>query len=374
MKSRFHNNIEMKQPKVLFIVPLPPPVHGSTVMCQYIKDSNLINGAFCCDYVNLTTSRSTDDIGSFKLIKLWRIIVAYITVFIKLLTKKYELCYVALAFKGSFLKDAPFVLLCKLFRKRILIHLHGKGATEGARKWYYRQLLKVTFKRTKVVLLSWLLYPDVKKYVKKDNVYVCPNGVPTVDYVHAERQSKETKLLFLSNLIETKGVIVFLDAMRLLKDKGYTFKCDFVGGESKDINVIRFEEELENRGLKGIVSYQGRKYGKEKNEVFDNSDVFVFHTFYDNECFPLVLLEAMQHGLPIVTTNEGAIADIVKNGVNGFICKRRNAQSLADCLSMLIENESLRLEMGRTNYMKYHESFTIECFENTLHDIFKRVL
>lgn len=362
------------KPRILFIVPLPPPVHGSTVMCQYIKDSRHINSDYECDFVNLTTSRNTDELGSFSLVKVWRLLVAYSNVFIKLLTKRYTLCYVALAFKGSFLKDAPFVLLCKLFRKKIVIHLHGKGATEGAKKWYYRKLLKVTFKNTKVVLLSWLLYPDVEKYVQRENVYVCPNGVSTVDYVFAERHSKEPQLLFLSNLIETKGVIVLLDALQILKERGYSFKCDFVGGESKEIDATRFAEETEKRGLKDTATYKGRKYGKEKDEAFNNSDVFVFPTFYDNECFPLVLLEAMQHGLPIVTTNEGAIEDIVKNGVNGFISERRNAVSLADCLCKLIDDEALRIGIGRKNYEVYHTSFTIDMFEKTLDSIFSSVL
>lgn len=45
----------------------------------------------------------------------------------------------------------------------------------------------------------------------------------------------------------------------------------------------------------------------------------MFPTYYHNECFPLVLLEAMQHGLPCISTNEGAISDIVDDGVTGYI-------------------------------------------------------
>ena len=52
----------MKQ-KVLFIAPLPPPVHGSAMVSQYIKDSRVVNEAFDCDFVNLSTSRSMEEIG-----------------------------------------------------------------------------------------------------------------------------------------------------------------------------------------------------------------------------------------------------------------------------------------------------------------------
>ena len=49
--------------KVLFIAPLPPPVHGSAMVSQYIKDSKLVNEQFDCDFVNLSTSRRMDEIG-----------------------------------------------------------------------------------------------------------------------------------------------------------------------------------------------------------------------------------------------------------------------------------------------------------------------
>ena len=53
----------MAKPRILFIAPLPPPVHGSAMVSQYIKDSKLVNEAFECDFVNLSTSRRMDEIG-----------------------------------------------------------------------------------------------------------------------------------------------------------------------------------------------------------------------------------------------------------------------------------------------------------------------
>lgn len=334
----------------------------------------MINDYFACEYVNLLTSRNTNEIGSFRLSKIWRFLSAYFRVFLKLLTKKYDLCYVALAFKSGFLKDAPFVLLCKLFRRKIVIHLHGKGASEGAKKDYYRRLLYLTFNNTKVILLSWLLYPDIAHYVRKEDVFICPNGTPDLGYEFHIRHGGKPRLLFLSNLIESKGVIVLLDALRILVDRGCLFNCVFVGGESKDIDAKRFYREVSKRSLDNFISYEGGKFGKEKENIFVQSDIFVFPTYYDNECFPLVLLEAMQYGLPIVTTEEGAIADIVKDGVNGFISDKENAKSLADKLMVLIADNDLRLKIGKTNYSKYQAEYTITKFEQNLHNILSSII
>ena len=348
--------------RILFIVPLPPPVHGSAVMCKYVTDSKLLNENFDCDSVNLSTSRRTDETGKFKIIKLWRFLGSYFSVFFKLLAHRYDICYIAIAFHKGLLKDAPFVFMCKLFGRKVVLHLHGKGASEDAKKPFYRWLLRKTFKDTKVIMLSWLLYPDVEQFVRREDVFICPNGIPEVDFKRRESENPIPHLLYLSNLKEDKGVIVLLDALKILMDKGYSFRCDFVGGESKDLDAERFSQEVAKRGLNSIAFYLGRKYGDEK------ADVFVFPTY--NDCFPLVLLEAQQHNLPIVTTDEGAIADIVKNEENGFVCKRNDVKTLVDSLEKIINDKNNQQNIGENNFKKYKE---IECFENNVYGILSKI-
>ena len=355
--------------KILFIVPLPPPVHGSTVMCQYIKDSKLINGELDCDYVNLSASRSTTEVHKFQLVKIWRVISIWFNVLGKLLANRYDLCYVALAFHGSLLKDAPVALLCKLFRRKVVIHLHGKGASEDAKRGFYHWLLKKTFKNTKVILLSWLLYPDVEEFVRKGNVMICPNGIPPIQSVPLKKENTFPRLLFLSNLIESKGVIVLLDALKILKDKGYSFVCDFVGGETAEIDSQRFQKEVEIRGLNELVIYSGKKYGEEKNNSFTHADIFVLPTM--NDCFPLVILEAMSIEKPVVTTAIGGIPDMVEDGKTGLIAEVGSDSSLADKLEQLLKNRDLIGQLGKEGKIQFHKYYSKEAFEACLNNALK---
>jgi glycosyltransferase involved in cell wall biosynthesis len=169
-------------------------------------------------------------------------------------------------------------------------------------------------------------------------------------------------------------VIVLLDALKILKDKGYSFLCDFVGGETKKIDNKRFEFEVTYRGLAQVVSYNGVKKGPDKNKYYENADVFVFPSFYENETFGLVNIEAMSYGLPIVTTDEGGITDIVKDGENGLICKKNDPNSLADKIAVLIDDESLRLKIGKNNLKKFQEYYTDKCFERNMISILNSVL
>ncbi|MBR5167414.1 MAG: glycosyltransferase family 4 protein [Salinivirgaceae bacterium] len=361
------------KPKILFIVPLPPPIHGSAMVSQQIKDSKLIGDTFCCDWVNFSTSRSMNEIGQRNPIKIWRFISALFITFWKLLTRRYAFCYLGLTCHGSgFLKDTPFALLCKLFRRKIVIHQHNKGMSADVDKWPYHWLLPLVYRNAKVILLSWHLYLDIERVVKKEQVMICPNGIPQTNSETIIRNNKVPHLLFLSNLIITKGVHVLLDACKILKDKGQEFVCDFVGAESKEISEWGFKNEVSCRGLEGIVQYHGRKYGAEKTRFFTDSDIFIHPTY--NDCFPLVLLEAMQYQLPIVTTNEGGIPDVVQDGVNGFICERQNAESLAAAIERLLLNPSLRCQMGNTGYEIYRQNFTLEKFESRMRECLSAVL
>ena len=460
----------MNKPRVLFIAPLPPPVHGSAMVSQYIKDSRLVNEQYDCDFVNLSTSRRMDEIGKGGIKKILRFVGAYLCLLWKLLTRRYDLCYLAITCHGmGFLKDAPFVLLCKLFRRRVLIHQHNKGMSRYVERWPYRWLLPLVYRNTRVMLLSWHLYDDIAAVVKREQVVVCANGIPEVtmnDYrlpitdeqkvagsmekqrltinderltlnedSHPEGNSKHYTLnakqefshteytestenaslaenasqqdlntmtqnfqvaspllasgahthpdgvsamsaapslrgraggeapylLFLSNLIPSKGVYVLLDACRVLKEWGLQFVCDFVGGETKEIDRATFEAAVKERDLEGIVCYHGPKYGEEKEEYWRRADVFVQPTFDD--CFPLTLVEAMQHRLPIVSTDVGAIPDMIKEEVNGFICPQRDVDSLVTALEKLIIDPVLRQQMGEQGYQRYQEEFTLEAFE-----------
>lgn len=389
--------------RILFIVPLPPPVHGSAMMCRYIMDSRLINDTFQCDYVNLSTSRRMDEIGKRSINKIWRFVGSYFIVLGKLLIHRYDACYLAITCHGiGFLKDAPFVLLCKLFGCKVIIHQHNQGMANDVGRWPYRWLFPLVYKNTTVILLSWKLYPDVEKVVKREQVTVCPNGIPDIeiDTVSQKHHNTIPHLLFLSNLIESKGVVDLLDACKILKDNGYRFICNFVGGETNDFDARHFNEEVRKRGLDSTacflgegygkhkvyqypnsnvlmhaqgryVNYLGRSYGKEKEQILEDSDIFIFPTF--NECFPLVLLEAMRHKLAIVTTDEGGITDIVTDGENGLICKKRSPQDLASKIIFLLENPSKIVEMGACGRRVYENKFVLSQFETNIAVLLERI-
>lgn len=353
--------------RILFLAPLPPPVHGSAVVSDCIRRSPVIGGRFDCDFVNLSTSRANSEVGGKGIRKFGRFLSAYFKTLARLVAYRYDLCYIALTCYGKgFLKDAPFALLCKTFGRRLVIHQHNKGMASYADKPLYRTLYKWVYSGSRVILLSWNLYPDIESVVSRGHVSVCPNGIEDVP-LPAKTAGDVPEILFMSNLMESKGPLVLLDACMNLKSNGIPFHCTLAGDETLEISRCRMLSEIESRGLSGEVRYAGPCYGAEKEALLSSAGIFVHPS--SNDCFPLVILEAMRSGIPVVSTREGGIPDMVRDGVDGILCSCASADELAAAVGRLCSDAGLREKMGRAGRESFESRFVVGAFEYGLADI-----
>jgi glycosyltransferase involved in cell wall biosynthesis len=364
--------------KILFILHFPPPVHGSAVIGGFIKDSYIINKAFKCRYINLGTSVSVEDIGRKSTRKLFRYLYLIWQLKKQLITFRPDLCYLTPTAQGvGFYKDALIIAIVKLYKVKTVFHFHNKGVNLRQNRLFDNMLYRFVFRNTHVILLSKHLYRDIQKYVPENRTYFCSNGIPDrQDTKNEKRNTKNAKLkilnnsvveiLFLSHLQESKGVFVLLAACKILHDKDMDFHCTIIGGEG-DISFRKLESEISRLELKCWITCTGEKYGKNKLNAFSDADIFTLPTY--NECMPLVIIEAMQNSLPVVSTYEGAIPDLVEDGKTGFLVPQRDSAILAEKLELLIKNNGLRSKMGAAGHKKYEKNFTIGMFESKLKEI-----
>jgi glycosyltransferase involved in cell wall biosynthesis len=365
------------RPRVLFLLHLPPPTHGSSLVGLSIKDSKAIHAEFDCAYVNLLASKQVAESGKVSVGKLFRFALIWWAVLREVIFSRPKVCYLALSTTGvAFLRDVLIIATLRLFGVRRVFHLHNKGVSARRSRLLSNLLYPFAFGGAQVILLSPRLYADVQRYVPRERIHICPNGIANAVAAtepHGSGTADEVQLLFLSNLIESKGVFDLLDACALLKQKGLAFRCTLVGGEG-DIGAERLRLAIESRALSDVVSFLGAKYGAEKEAIFGQAEIFVLPTYYPSECFPLVLLEAMSHGLVVVTTDEGGIPDIVDDGSTGFVVPARSPLELAQRLAQLIESRALRGEMGQQARRKYLRDFTLESFERRFLSILRQVV
>lgn len=368
-----------EKPKILFILHLPPPVHGAAMVGKWIHESKKINEQYDCKYINLTAASSLADIGKFGFQKLFHFLELLMHIRREVKQFQPDLVYITPnASGGAFYKDYVVVTLLKRLGCRILCHYHNKGVRRRQHHTLDDFLYRQYFKGIKVLLIVPQLYDDMKKYLRIRDTYFCPNGVPHIlsngHEIEADRHNEVPEILFLSNLFISKGILDLLDALYLLRGEGYNFHCTIVGAEGVAMKGDRLLEEISSRYLQNRVTYVGPKYGDEKNVYLDRADMMVFPTYYAKECFPLVNLEAMERKLPIVSTQEGGIPYMIKDGVTGLVCKSRNPIDLSHSIAKLLDNPELRVSMGEEAYKLFLSEFTIDSFIDRLISVFNRVL
>lgn len=362
---------------------MPPPVHGAAMVGQWIHDSKHINEEFDCHYINPSASDSVDVVGKYNFSKIRNYLSIQFKILRAIIKIKPDICYYTpTSHSFGIFGNSITIMIMKLCRRKIVLHMHNKGVKKYAKHILARLSYKFNFNKVKVILISKELFEDTSEFVKEEDVFFLPNGIPQtisddaynrIKEKRAKSSSSRVRFLFLSNMISDKGIWVLLDACKELYQENKDFECHYIGGWG-DTNPDEFNKEIQRRNLENIVFVHGPKYGEDKRMYFTNSDVFVFPTFYHGETFGLVLLEAMEYGLPCISTYEGSIPSIIKNGENGFLVKQQDVNQLKDKMLYFIANPEIGIRMGEFGRTIFKDNFTINLFEKNLSAIFNKIL
>jgi len=161
-------------------------------------------------------------------------------------------------------------------------------------------------------------------------------------------------LLFVGRLVREKGIFDLLDAMARLTERTPCHLLVVGNGPAAQ----QLQEQVVSLGLSDCVTLTGYLEGSVLAEAYQTSDIFVLPTYWD-EGFPAVIVEAMNGGLPIVTTRIRGAADHLQEGVNALFVPPRNPVVLADTLVRLLADPVLRAQMSCANREKVKD-FTPE--------------
>lgn len=266
--------------------------------------------------------------------------------------------------RWGYLRDAAFMALARLAGCRIVTHLHG-----GHFDTFYEgsgRLVRGLIRRTSrwvdvaVVLGDGLrdLYGGI---LPPERVAVVPNGIPDpfeggAGPVQADA-GRPLRILHLGTLHEPKGFGVLLEAAARLRDEG--LRCHWVvaGGWFSERDRRLGSSLMDALDLHGIVEFPGLVRGPEKWSRFRQSELFVFPG-YQPEGLPIVILEAMAAGLPVVSTTVGATADAVVDGVTGVLVAPGDRDALAGAVARLASDGGLRRRLGEAGRQRYLGCFT----------------
>lgn len=363
--------------KLLFIGQLPPPIHGAGAMNRYVVNSPLIKSNFKVEVINLQFAHSVKSISKFSFRKIVKSLYYLGQIIQKVSLGRPDLVYFTISPTGfAFYRDAIYVFILKLFRRHLIFHLHSKGVKKSVKNSPLKlALYKWVFKHSEIICISENLIEDVA-LVYHNKPFIVPNGIQLHEPVSLNGNAppkNQPRILFLSNFLKEKGLMVFLESLSILQSKGFQFQATLVGAEA-DYSIDEILKYVRQNGLTEKVQVLGPLYGEDKFKEFQKADIFVFPSF--NEAFGLVNLEAMLYSLPVVSTTEGGIPDVVIDNETGFLVETKKPLMLAEKIGVLLKDEHLRLKMGQNGYERLINNFTLQHFEenicNTLLEIISK--
>lgn len=362
--------------RVLILGKLPPPYMGPSIGTEIMLKSSL-NESFELFHLDTKANYSLKTLGKWSFYKLFKNFAIYASLGRMILKNRPDLIMVPLSQKTlGYLKDSFFLIIARLFGVKTVIHFLGGNFKEWVKEcpWIVKFYVKSTLRFSEgVIVLGHKLQYHFEDYFKKEKIFVVPNGSNYQIPLKTSRVTDEIKLIYLSNLLPTKGIEDILNALVILKQTNTKPYSLHIVGSWRDLQTQTLCLRIIEKNQLPVTFSPPEISNKEKFVCLVNSDIFVF-TPRVPEGQPWAILEALAVGLPIISTDCGAITESVECGVNGFIVDKRNPQQIAEKVKYLIDNADIRKIMGSQSRTKYEENFTEEKMVENLRACFNQLI
>ena len=357
----------IKNKRILIIGPFPNPISGVSLANNVVKESLEDSKEFNVQYLNTSYPIFEDKVGSFsinKFIFFFKVNFKFFKIF------RSDIVYITpgQTFYGV-LKYGVFILISSIFKKELIIHVHGNYLHKQ-----YKELKKIKkhifhfliSRFNKGIVLSESLKPNLTPFIKKDKIFVLYNFAEeylSLDSI--EKEKHNLNICYLSNLMEEKGINFLLDALTELENSNIPYKARIAGNIDVQIreSILTKINSLKNTTYLGVIK------GEKKKNLLNWSNIFILPTFYKMEGQPISIIEALATGNVIITTNHAGIPDIIEHKVNGYLTKTKDNLDIVKAINYFYENKNRIIEIGNYNKMYFAKKFTLQKFKTEIINI-----
>jgi glycosyltransferase involved in cell wall biosynthesis len=361
--------------KVLIVGQTPPPYGGQATSIE-----RLVNGSFLnmkIFHVRMAFSREMDEIGKFSIRKLLHLIQIILKIWWVWIRHRPTLLYYPPAGPQTIpmFRDFAILLATRWLFRRIVFGFHASGISEIYPNLGFmtRFIYRLAYYNADAAIVLSSLNPPDGMMLKAKRSFIVPNGIedcyPAMNFINQAKQ-KPPIILFVGVLRESKGIMVLLDACRQLSETGNIYRLDLVGKIESPKFCQQMTTFIEKNHLKQQVKLCGVMTGADKWRRYSFSEIFCYPTFFENESFGNVLLEAMQFEMPIVASRWRGVASIVEDGQSGYLVLPKDSRAIYEKLELLLNNTTMRREMGKRGRRIYLEKYTIGRYRNDMENIF----
>jgi glycosyltransferase involved in cell wall biosynthesis len=352
------------RPRLIVVGPVPPPTHGVAISTLLTLANPLLNESFEVEHADTTDSRSLSNIGAWDVTNVL-LGIRHLAHLIRRLGGRKGVVYLPVSQNlGGFLRDSLFIHAAALRGWKVAVHLRGavfrdfyEGSNAIVRWWTRRTLGRVST----LAVVGHRLRSIFDELMPPERIAVVPNGTPDVSRDNGARLPN--RVVYLSNLVRDKGIVEAVEAALIVIARNPGSEVLFAG----DWDDRSVERELRERvGPAGDrIRFLAPVSGEEKEGLLQSASVLLFPPKAP-EGHPRVVLEAICRGIPLVTTNRGAIPETVADGESAFVLAEPDPTELAERILELLDDDDLRERMGRAARERYERDYTQETADRRL--------
>ncbi|MCX5782777.1 MAG: glycosyltransferase family 4 protein [Elusimicrobia bacterium] len=370
-----------KKPKILVVGYLPPPQEGTAKITEVIINSDYLNNKYELKLLSLAKRKKTAERGKFSAINVIITIYNCIKYLYYVIRFNPQIIYMPLAQnKFGFLRDSIFILIDRIFGKKICLHFHG-GSFDiflaNSSSIYKKYIKFVLSKVNIIILLANKLQYQFINIVPENSIKTLYNPSPLSKNIYENIPEKKKadnalNILFIGYISKAKGALDLARAVPLVK-KGFKGNltvnlCGHAVNVERNIKYInepdggysKILEIIKENNLQEELKLLGQVDDEKKDKLFRNADIFVFPSY--SEGCPIAVMEAMSYGLPLIVTPVGALDEMLKEGENCLFIKPGDYSAIAEKILYLINSPEKRKEMGKNNYELVRTKYNPEVF------------
>lgn len=282
------------------------------------------------------------------------------------ITGRHAVAHINLSSHGSTARKLLIGGVAKAVGVPYVIHLHGSRFRQYWNALPTERADRVTrfFENAASVAVLGGVWRDyIETKAPRSKIVILPNATPEAPQA-VVGEGERTRILFLGRVGERKGVPELLDALSILKDDP-RWSAVIAG----DGDVESSKARSVTLGLANSVRFTGWVGPREVDDLLADADVLVLPSHDEN--LPMSVIEAMSHGLGVVTTPVGAVEDIIKDGETGLLVPVGDPKRLAQALRTLIESPERIKTLGHAARAFHGKHLEMKPYVDRLVDIWK---
>ncbi|MFD2922536.1 glycosyltransferase family 4 protein [Halobacillus naozhouensis] len=351
----------MSKIKILQVGPLPPPIGGMSVFLNNLRKFK--SSRYELSFFNIFPKKDR------KLNKVFFNIFILIKFLWEMKKQKPEIIHIHTAAYRAFTKSMFFVKLAKWRQKKVIIHIHSGMFVEFYNKSSKKRQQRINHtlqQCDQIICLSetWKKLFINTFSVDEENYTVLPNAIFIEEFNEVEPlpPNEGKTILFVGKLIKIKGVLDIIEMAKRLKDHSEIKFLIMGDGPLKHV----LEEAIDTHNLH--MKTLGTLSGKQKAEQFERANLFLLPSYF--EALGLSNLEGMAAGHVVLSTNVGAIPDVITDDQEGYLFEPGNIQAFVEKILELDMTVMQRISEHNKEQAKQYDFSILNKNLEQIYDVF----